>query len=277
MFVACPACRYHAANLSIAIIMSSAISLTVFWHQLLGAILLPPLIYLLPLLLALACRHRWPAAARLLLAGSLLLAWLLSLPVTAITLNGWLERYPPATLQQVSQTQAIVVLSGGKRPAPEYAASVLSADTAGRLRYAAWLARRTGLPLLLTGGAPLGGEPEARVMARVLREDYGLQPRWVEASSDTTLDSARLSAALLKPTGVGRITLVTQAWHLRRAVPFFAAQGLQVLPAPTGFTRYDASGALLWIPQGRAMQETHQALRELLGMLYYTIRTFIAR
>ncbi|SCK29144.1 YdcF family protein [Vogesella sp. LIG4] len=257
--------------------MTSAISLTVFWHQLLGALLLPPFSYLLPLLLALACRRRWPACGRLLLAGSLLLAWLLSLPITAITLNGWLERYPPAALAQVADTQAIVVLSGGKRPAPEYAANVLSADTAGRLRYAAWLARRTGLPLLLTGGAPLGGEPEAQVMARTLREDYGLQPRWVESGSDTTLDNARLSASLLKPAGVGRITLVTQAWHMRRAVPFFTAQGLQVVAAPTGFTRYDGSGLLLWIPQGRAMQETHQALRELLGLAYYTVRSFIAR
>lgn len=255
--------------------MASDVNLTVFVHQLLGAVLLPPFLYLLPVLLALLLWQRRPGLARGLMAISLLLAWLLALPVTAITLNGWLERYPPADLVQVRQTQAIVVLSGGKKPAPEYAANVLTADAAGRLRYAAWLARHTGLPLLLSGGAPLGGEPEALVMARTLREDYGLQPRWVEAASNTTLENARLSAAMLGEAGVGRITLVTQAWHMRRALPFFEVQGLRVLAAPTGFTRYEAGGLLLWIPQGRAMQETHQALRELLGMLYYTIRGYI--
>lgn len=257
--------------------MSGEVSLTVFVHQLLGALLLPPFLYLLPMLLALAMWRRRPGLARSLMAAGLLLAWLLALPVTAITLNGWLERLPPVTLQQVQQTQAIVVLSGGKKPAPEYAANVLGADTAGRVRYAAWLARRSGLPLLLTGGAPLGGEPEALVMARTLREDYGLQPRWVEAASNTTLENAQLSAVMLKQAGVGRITLVTQAWHMRRALPFFQAQGLQVLPAPTGYTRYDGGGLLWWVPQGRALQETHQALRELLGLAYYTARSFIVR
>lgn len=256
----------------VELIMSAGVNLTVFVHQLLGALLLPPFLYLLPVLLALLLWRRKPGLARSLMAVALLLAWLLALPVTAIRLNGWLERYPPASLAQVQQTQAIVVLSGGKKPAPEYAANVLTADAAGRLRYAAWLARRSGLPVLLSGGAPLGGEPEAAVMARNLREDYGIEPRWIEAASNTTLENAQRSALVLRQAGIGRITLVTQAWHMRRALPFFQAQDLQVVPAPTGFTRYEASGVLLWIPQGRAMQETHQALRELIGMLYYTIR-----
>lgn len=253
------------------------INLQVLVHQLLGALLLPPFTYLLPLLAGLLLLRRRRQLARVLLAGSVLLAWMLSLPITAITLNGWLEHYAPADLVQVRQTQAIVVLSGGKKPAPEYAANVLSADSAGRLRYAAWLAKRSGLPLLVSGGAPLGGEAEAQVMARALHDDFALPPRWVEDKSNTTLQNAQLSAILLRQAGISRITLVTQAWHMRRALPFFQQQGLQVLPAPTGFTRYDGEGVLNWIPQGRALQETHQALRELLGMLYYTIREFVTR
>lgn len=255
----------------------AGVNLQVLVHQLLGALLLPPFTYLLPLLAGLVLLRRRPRLARALLGGSVLLAWLLSLPVTAMSLNGWLEQYAPADLAQVRQTQAIVVLSAGKKPAPEYAANVLGADSAGRLRYAAWLARRSGLPLLVSGGAPLGGEAEAQVMARALREDYSLPPRWVEDKSNTTLQNAQLSAALLRQAGISRITLVTQAWHMRRALPFFQQQGLQVLPAPTGFTRYDGDGLLNWIPQSRALQETHQALRELAGMLYYTVREFVTR
>ncbi|WP_174874476.1 YdcF family protein [Vogesella oryzae] len=256
--------------------MMAGVNLQVLLHQLLGALLLPPFTYLLPIVAGLCLLRSRPRLARALLWGSALLAWLLSLPVTAMQLNGWLERYPPADLAQVQQTQAIVVLSGGKKPAPEYAANVLSADSAGRVRYAAWLVRRSGLPLLLSGGAPLGGEPEARVMARTLQEDYALPPRWVEDQSNTTLQNAQLSARLLRQAGITRVTLVTQAWHMRRALPFFRQQGLQVLPAPTGFTRYDGDGVLNWIPQGRALQENHQALRELLGTLYYAVGSLMA-
>ncbi|MEQ6290334.1 YdcF family protein [Vogesella sp. GCM10023246] len=256
--------------------MMAGVNLQVLVHQLLGALLLPPFTYLLPIVAALLLLRRRPRLARVLLCSGALLAWLLSLPVTALALNGWLERYAPADLAQVRQTQAIVVLSAGKKPAPEYAANVLSADSAGRLRYAVWLAKRSGLPLLVSGGAPLGGEAEARVMARTLREDYALPPRWVEDKSNTTLQNAQLSAVLLRQAGISRITLVTQAWHMRRALPFFQQQGLQVLPAGTGFTRYDGDGVLNWIPQGRALQENHQALRELLGALYYAIRSLIA-
>ena len=38
-----------------------------------------------------------------------------------------------------------------------------------------------------------------------------------------------------------------------------------------GCHRYDGQGLVLWLPSGAAMQETHQALREFVGMLYYTI------
>ncbi|MFC3533045.1 YdcF family protein [Vogesella facilis] len=254
----------------------AGVDLQVLLHQLLGAVLLPPFVYLLPIVAGLLLWRRRPRLARALSWGGVLLAWLLALPVTAITLNGWLERYPPATLQQVRQTQAIVVLSGGKKPAPEYAANVLAADSAARLRYGAWLVRRSGLPLLLSGGAPLGGEAEAQVMAHSLRDDYALSPRWLEDKSNTTLQNAQFSVKLLREAGISRITLVTQAWHMRRALPFFQQQGLQVLPAPTGFTRYDGAGVLNWIPQGRALQENHQALRELLGALYYAVRSLLA-
>lgn len=59
---------------------------------------------------------------------------------------------------------------------------------------------------------------------------------------------------------------------MSRALPFFTQTGLQVLPGSTGYVRYDGQGLVLWLPSGVAMQEAHQALRELVGMLYYTIR-----
>ncbi|WP_199155381.1 YdcF family protein [Chromobacterium sp. ASV23] len=247
-------------------------SLTVLWHQLLGALLLPPLIYLLPIVLgALLLRRclRWGSG---LLALGVVLGYLLSIPQTAMWLASHVERYPVASAAQLQAVEAIVVLGGGKKPAPEYGRNEPSADTLARLRYGAYLARQTGKPLLVTGGAPLGGEPEGEVMARTLREDYGLTPRWVERRSNTTLENAQFSAALLRRDHIQRIALVSQGWHLARAVPFFERQGLSVLPAPTALIRYDGGGVFWWIPSGRAQQECHSLLREYLGQLFYSVR-----
>jgi uncharacterized SAM-binding protein YcdF (DUF218 family) len=53
-----------------------------------------------------------------------------------------------------------------------------------------------------------------------------------ERCSLTTWDNARLSAALLRRFGVGRITLVTCEWHIARAAAFFRGEGLSVDPLP---------------------------------------------
>ena len=196
----------------------------------------------------------------------------LSTPMLAMWLNRGLEVYPALDAGQLARVDAIVVLSGGKKPAPEYGGMEPGADSLARLRYGARLARQSGKPLLLSGGAPQGGEAEAAVMARVLRQDYGLSPRWVETRSDTTLENARYAAAMLRADGVERIALVSQGWHLRRALPMFQRQGLEVSAAPTGFIRYDGGGIAWYLPSGRAMQECHSALREWLGILFYRLK-----
>lgn len=243
----------------------------VLLHQLLGALILPPLLYLLPALVGYGLLRRHPVLGRKLLLVAVVLAYLLSLPVTAMWLNRSLERYPPLTLAQARTAQAIVVIGGGVKLAPEYGTSVLSGAASQRLQYGAWLSRQTGLPLLVSGGSPLGGEPEALVMARMLQQHYGLKARWLEPNSRTTQENAHFSQMLLARDGVQRIVLVTQAWHMWRALPRFEQAGLQVLPGSTGYVRYDGRGLVHWLPNGLAMQETHQALRERVGMLYYTI------
>ncbi|KJV33608.1 membrane protein [Aquitalea magnusonii] len=255
--------------------MTATISPEVLVHQLFGAFLLPPLLFILPIALGLLLRRRAPAMGASLVCVGLLLAYLLSIPRTAMWLNGGLERYPVVSTAQLQQQQAIVVLGGGKKPAPEYDRNEPSADTQTRLRYAAFLARRTHLPLLVTGGSPYGGEPEGEVMARTLQQDYGLSVRWVEMQSNTTLENARYSALMLKKAGISRIVLVSQGWHLLRALPFFQAQGLNVLPAPTGFVRYDGAGMAWYLPTGRAMQECHSALREWLGIFFYSVQGWL--
>ncbi len=252
--------------------MTVTMSPQVLSHLLLGSLLLPPLNLLLLMLFGLGLRRRWPRLGGALLALGMAGLYALSTPMLAMWLNRGLEVYPALDAGQLARVDAIVVLSGGKKPAPEYGGMEPGADSLARLRYGARLARQSGKPLLLSGGAPQGGEAEAAVMARVLRQDYGLSPRWVETRSDTTLENARYAAAMLRADGVERIALVSQGWHLRRALPMFQRQGLEVSAAPTGFIRYDGGGIAWYLPSGRAMQESHSALREWLGILFYRLK-----
>lgn len=252
--------------------MISSISTQALVHLVLGAFLLPPLNMLLLILLGLGLRHRWRRLGTGLLTLGMAGLYALSTPMMAMWLNRGLERYPVIGAEPLSRAEAIVVLSGGKKPAPEYGGMEPGADSLARLRYAARLAHQSGKPILLTGGAPMGGEAEGAVMARVLREEYGIVPRWVETRSNTTLENARYSAELLRAAGIKRIALVSQGWHLRRALPFFQRQGLEVTAAPTAFIRYDGGGVAWYLPSGRAMQECHAALREWLGMLFYRMK-----
>lgn len=208
--------------------------------------------------------------------GSLLL---LSLPAVGSALLHSLERHPPLALDAGAEREAgaIVLLGGGLyRSAPEYGRrDVVGGGGLERMRYAVWLHRHTGLPILVTGGSVFAGDAaESAVMARSLREDFGVTPRWIETRSRNTWENARYSRQLLTRAGIDRVYLVTHAWHMPRAVASFEAAGFEVLPAPTVFhTRTDAAASGLdYLPAIDGLGMSATALREYLGLLWYRLR-----
>lgn len=240
--------------------------------KLASILVLPPLILIWPPLLAWVLKK--PRLATRLAGLSLALFTLFSLPVV----GGWslqsLEIASALDLKSPPKADAIVILGGGRRiNSPEYGDDTVNAFTLERLRYAALLYRTTGRPILVTGGAPGGGcTPEGELMSQTLNQEYMTPVQWAETQALTTWDNARYSAAILKKAGIKRIYLVSHAWHLRRAAPLFEKEGLEVIPAGTGFSSSDSNDIFDWIPNYRAYMESYLALHEWLGVLWYKAR-----
>ncbi|MBE2294755.1 MAG: YdcF family protein [Phycisphaerales bacterium] len=234
-----------------------------------------------PLLLSLVgiLLLRWrPRLGLGLLVVGTVLGYGLSIPFTASLLVTSLQPYPPLA-ESIPPAEAIVVLGGGLRDdAPEYGHGPTAHDyTLGRIRYAAWLARRTGLPILATGGSPKPGDPsEAELMRAILEREFGVGPILTETASRDTWENAVNSAKLLHERRIGTILLVSNAIHLPRATRAFTMQGLHVIPAPTLLfdDRPDLLDFQSWLPSVGASAEIRYACYEWLGQLWYTLRGY---
>jgi len=236
--------------------------------KLLTALALPPAGPLLLAALGLLLMRRWPRFGKTLAWSGLALLWLLATPAVTKPMLAAIEDIPPLDPARARSAQAIVVLGGGSYPvAPEYGGDTVSRWSLERIRYAARLQRQTGLPVLVTGGAPLGGMPEGRSMKAALEKDFGVAVRWVEAASADTRENARFSVPLLREAGVKRVLLVTHAWHMRRAQSAFAAAGLDAIAAPTA---YETTSPFLMtdlLPGPGGLQAGRIALHEQLGLI----------
>ena len=197
--------------------------------------------------------------------------WLLSMPVVASQLMRAATPYPAFDLRQPHSAQAVVILAGGvRRYAPEYNEDTPSDVTWQRLAYGARLARRTALPVLVTGG-----RGEAAAMRAFLIADFAITPRWVEEAARDTEQNARYSARVLAADGVREILLVTSDWHMRRAVAEFEWRGLRVVPAPV--TDYSPADGMIarWLPGAGALRDSRTVLYELLGNVVARVRTSV--
>lgn len=178
---------------------------------------------------------------------------------------------------ELTGAQAIVVLGGGRRTAaPEYGGDTLNTVTLERVRYAAWLARKTGLPVISSGGSPNSDGPaEAAIAREILEREFGVKVAATEERSLTTLENARLTKPLLEKLGIKRVLLVTHAWHMLRAMDVFEPTGIVVTPAPMGFahkTSINPSTFRDWLPSARNLSDSSWAIHEYLGRLWYRIR-----
>jgi uncharacterized SAM-binding protein YcdF (DUF218 family) len=250
------------------------------WKPVLTALLLPPVPWLLLMLVG----------ARLILSRRGLGWSLVVLSAVLIWLSGcvavaqWMSYallQPPVALsaQRVQALRASAnpatasgVLGGGLEPlAPEYGTANLAYQSLERLRYGVWLGRQTGLPVAFSGGvgwAQPDAMPEARIAANIAATEFGRPLRWVEDQSRDTRENAGRTIALLRPAGIRHIVLVTHGWHMPRAVRAFrdaAGPDIRIEPAPMALARGTDRPVLDWMPSTKGLGDVRHILREWLG------------
>jgi len=209
---------------------------------------------------------------------------LMSIPTVSGWLAAGLEPHPALLPETLADTNADgILILGGERYswAPEYGGDTVGERTLQRLRYGAFLHRRTGLPVYITGGSPAPESPPlGRLMAQVLEQEYGITAAGVEDRSLTTEENAAFSTEMLRRDGIHRVLLVTHAWHLPRALGAFESVGIAATPAPTCFVhREDGRGLSFrdWLPSAGAFLVSYFAIHEYLGQVWYQLKADIGK
>lgn len=249
--------------------------------QLIKAVIFPPGIFIVLIIIALCLFKYNDLAAKRLLKLTAFFLYLISLPITSELLLSPLEPYPALNQETIqgSSAKAIVILSAGRfRHAAEYENQDVSGDNGfGRLKYGVKLHKLTNLPILITGG--LSDEeklPLGELMARDLVDNFEIEAKWQENQSKNTAENAKFSREMLLKESISEIFLVTDAWHMPRAVYIFEKQGFSVTPAPTRFKGLNQWSFELevasFLPSTSALTDSYFAMHEMIGFIWYKIR-----
>lgn len=243
-------------------------SLSPFWT----AVILPPTNLLLVGLAGVAVAARSARLGRGIAAAALCGLLVLALPYAADRLAAslWSDRLAAGG---ATPPGAVVILAADvRRIEGEAFATDLGPLTLERVRRGAALARRTGLPILVTGGPWQPGQPSiASLMAGSLRDDFGVAARWTEDQSQDTFENAADSAVMLRAHGIARVYLVTHAWHMRRSELAFRKAGIETVAVPVRFER--SRGVVLsdFVPRPEAWVVSLYCLHEWLGYFVYAV------
>lgn len=201
----------------------------------------------------------------------------------------------PATTNEIMQWWEVPAVPFGELHQPYDAAIVLSGVTAShkapydrvhlnkgadRVMHAVQLYKQGHVKtLILSGGSGLleaDSVSEAdRMRSVMLLAGVPDTAIVLEARSRNTHENARFTHELLKESNAGqeRLLLVTSAFHMRRAMACFAAEGLTIKAFSVDFYSTDRPYTLehYLLPSPEALQAWNKLLREWLGLLSYKL------
>jgi len=235
--------------------------------------LAPPTVFIALCLAGALIAIRWRRSGLGLVLAASLCLYVAAMPAVSSYLLYRVESRLPAT-PDLTRAQAIVVLGGDVRAGDGAAVP----DTLGplsleRVVFATQAYRRLQLPVAVSGGR-IGDaqQSEAGLMQAALEAGFAVPVTWTEGRSRTTWENALYTAPLLREKHLTTVVVVSQAWHLPRALWAFKRVGLNALPWPSPRTPARAGAVEDYLPSVAALQDTARALHEIIGAYYYRWR-----
>jgi len=203
--------------------------------------------------------------------ASLLGLWILSSPAGSTFIAEPLEPILPSPLARASEANGILVLA-----CVHYENSnLVLPDKYGecalrRVLYGVTLHRKTGLPLVFSGGNMEGKQLSEAEANRRLAIAMGVSPRSILLSQEGQ-DTASETAAVAKTWPKRTLMLVTTAAHMPRSVYLLEKAGVHAIPAPVDRSVFP--GNLDWlsiasyIPDSKSLERSSAAIYEWLGLI----------
>jgi len=246
--------------------------MTLVLHKLLPLVVSPLGLVVLLISLSVILRRRGPA-----LIGLIMLL-VCSLPMTADQLWETLEAdYPHRSIESAENADAVVVLSGMLGwYETEDSALPQWGEATDRLFAGVDLLNAGKAPLIIftRGQVPWDKRPPEGEQLAKRAIAMGIEERQILLTgiATNTADEANVVKALVDLGGIDRIILVTSAFHMSRAKMLFDRAGIESVPYPTDFR--SSGGRSDWMnfmPSAGGLHKTSEAVRQLIGRLYYQI------
>lgn len=216
---------------------------------------------------------RWRRVGIVLVLLSSLCLFVAATPVLSSYLLRRVEAAIPAA-GELRDAQAIVVLGGDVRRGDGGAIpDRLGPLSLERVVFAAQAYRRLRLPVVVSGGTLSGAHASVgALMKTALEDNFAVPVAWQEDRSLSTWENALYTARLLLPEKVTTVVIVSQAWHLPRALWAFERVGLKALPWPAPRTALRHRAIADFLPSLAALDDSFYALHEMIGRVFYRLR-----
>jgi uncharacterized SAM-binding protein YcdF (DUF218 family) len=243
----------------------------IYFHKILPLLVSPLGLALAFLLLALVVRRRWPVL------GAIVVLYAFSTQWVADRLFAYIEGPgPKLAVQALPKTDAVVVLSGMLATPAAVPNGYEWGGAADRFfdGLAAFQAGKAPLLVFTAGKLPWehhASNEGARLVQKARQLGVPMPSIRLTAPVENTADEAREVAKLLG--NKKRVILVTSAFHMPRAASLFERQGFDVVRFAVDYRVEERQTTpMTFMPDADALDKSSDAIRELLGRVYYAIK-----
>jgi uncharacterized SAM-binding protein YcdF (DUF218 family) len=215
-----------------------------------------------------------------LMAGAVLNLYVFSLANVSNRLERSLEDLP-STMQEGVVYDAVVLMGGVVEVYAEQPEGRRSFNNNVERMLATYDVLRSGQAnvAIISGGHTDQGRLEARESPIIAAQlvDWGIEPSRiiVDALARNTHENAVNVTKIVREHGWQKVLIVTSAFHMRRSVECFTAEGLSVDTLVVDRRSADpATLPIQWLPRADALAESTDAMREWFGRWVYRARGY---